>query len=260
MNLSSFDRSVWAASMCGYIFLLTVLVVRRRTRSFPIFTSYIAENVVTGLVLYYLASRLSQRHFYYTFWSSAIFDEAFQLLVFYELAVHVFCPTGEWAPDVRKTFAGLVGTSMVVAGLLTWLAHPSARIPIQAFFLRSQFFSSALMSELFVGTMALSLTVGLPWKTHVARIAQGLGAFSLICMAKDIVSNYVGLGGGNRLFMELDRIRLFAYLACVGYWIVMLWQEAPAPRELPEAMRTKIYTLQRELEYDLIRIRAWRRS
>jgi len=259
VNLSSFDHFVWAPSLFGLVVLLLVLVVRHRARSFPIFTAYVVENIVRTLVLHW-AHHLSLRVYFYSYWSSSFLDEAFQLLVFYELAVHVFCPTGKWAPDVRKTFLGLMGASVLVAALLTWLSHPPAHLPVEAFFLRSDFFSAALMSELFVGIMMLSVTVGLPWKTHVARIAQGLGAFSLICVAKDIVSNYFGLTGDNHTFKELDHVRVLAYLACEAYWIAMLWQEAPAPRELPEVMRTKIYTLQRELEYDLSRVRAWRRN
>ena len=255
MNLSGFDHFVWAASFAGQILLLLVLVVRQRARSFPLFTVYAVENIVTTCVLYAVYSHFYSAYFY-AFWSLQIVDEAFQLLVFCELAVHVFCPTGEWAPDVRKTFVGLMCASTLVALLLAWLAHPPPSLPIKAFFLRSDLFSAALMSELFVGTMVLSVTVGLPWKTHVARIAQGLGAFSLICVAKDIV--YLGLGADSRIFRELDHVRILAYLGCEAYWIVMLWQEAPAPRELPEAMRTRIYTLQRQLEYDLIKIRAWR--
>ena len=258
MNLSGFDRFVWAASFYGHIVLLVVLLVRHRAKTFPVFTSYVAENIVKTAVLYFVFHHFSQRDYFYSYWSLELVDEVLQLLVFYELAAHVFCPTGVWARDVRKIFFGLVCANTLLALLLTWLAHPAARMPIQAFFLRTDFFSAALLSELFVGTMVLSVTVGLPWKTHVARIAQGLGAFSIVCVAKDIVSNYIGIGGDNHIFNEMAHLKIITYLACEAYWIVMLWQEAPAPRELPEAMRMKIYTLHKQVEYDLMRIRAWR--
>jgi len=98
-----------------------------------------------------------------------------------------------WARDVRTTFAGMVCASVIVALLLTWLAHPSAPFAIQTFILRSNLFSAALMSELFVGMVVLSSIAGLPWKTHVARIAQGFGAYSIFCVAKGIVVNYIWL-------------------------------------------------------------------
>jgi hypothetical protein len=258
MNLSVFDRCAWAAGLCGQILLLLVLLIRRRAKSLPIFTVYIAWSVLSTVVLTVVLLHQSQRVYFYAYWYTVFIDEALQLLVFYELAVHVFCPTGSWASDVRRTFFGLVGASTLLAFLLTWLAHPVARLPIQTFLLRSNFFSAALLSELFVGTMVLSVTVGLPWKTHVARIAQGLGAFSITCVAMDIASNYVGIGRDTHIFNKLGRLQVLAYVTCEIYWIVTLWQDAPAPRELLEAVRMKLYTLQRQVEDDLNRIRKWR--
>jgi len=260
MNLSGFERFVWAAGLCGQIVLLLVLLIRRRAKSFPVFTVYISWSIAKAVVLYLVVGHLSQRAYFYSYWDLGIVDEVIQLLVFYELAVHVFCPIGVWARDVRRTFVGLICASTLVAFLLAWLAQPTARYPIQTFVLRSSFFSATLLSELFVGILVLSVTVGLPWKTHVARIAQGLGAYSIVCAAKDIVTNYVGLSRDARVFHELDHLRVLAYLGCEAYWIVMLWQEAPPPRELPEAMRKKLYTLQKQVEDELNTIREWRRK
>jgi hypothetical protein len=260
MQLSGFDRFLWAATFYGHILTLFVLIVRCRARSFPAFTSFVAENVCTTAILYFVLNHLSSTAYCYAYWSLGILDEVLQLFVFYELAVHVFCPTGMWARDVRRTFIGVVCASSVVALLLTWLAQPWGPRPIQTFIMRSNFFSAALMSELFVGMVVLSATAGLPWKTHVARIAQGLGAYSLVCVATDIVVNCIRLGQHAHLYGQLSHFQILTYLACEIFWIAMLWQEAPAPRELPESMRIQIYTLQKQVQNDLIRIRAWRRN
>jgi hypothetical protein len=107
--------------------------------------------------------------------------------------------------------------------------------------------------------VVLSGSVGLPWKTHVARIAQGFGVYSLVSVALDIVSNFVGLRQQTHTFTLLSRIGNSAWVVCEAYWCVMLWINAPASKELPEAMRIQIYTLQRQVENDLIRLRAWRK-
>jgi hypothetical protein len=260
MNLSYFDRFVWAASLYGQALLILVLWTRGRVKSFPIFTAYIAESIATNLALYFIRYHLSRPTYSHAYHTLGFVDEALQLLVVYELAVHIFCPTGVWASDVRKTFLALVGASFAIAFLLTWLAHPAGSLPVDTFLLRSNFFSAALMSQLFVGMMILSATVGLPWKTHVARIAQGLGAYSLFCVAKNIVLAYVDISKHPQVFRELSHLRILTYLGCEAYWIVLLWQKAPAPRDLPEAMRAQIYTLQKQVEYDLVRIRAWRKN
>jgi len=260
MPLSGFDRFLWAATFCGHILTLFVLIVRGRASTFPAFTTFIVENIGTTIALYSVLTHLSFTAYLHWYWSLGILDEVIQLFVFYELAVHVFCPTGLWARDVRRTFFGVVFASAVVAILLTWLAHPRGRLPISTFILRSNFFSAAVMSELFVGMVVLSATAGLPWKTHVARIAQGLGAYSLLCVATDIVVNYVSVNQRVHLYKHLSHLQILTYLACEVFWIGMLWQEAPVPRELPESMRIQIYTLQKQVENDLIRIRAWRKN
>jgi hypothetical protein len=258
MHLTGFDRFVWAATFCGHLALLLVLLARGRARSFPAFTTYVVERIGTSVVLYFVFSHLSFSTYQHWYWSLYVLDELLQLLVFYELAAKVFCPTGAWARDVRGTFIGLVGASVLLSLLLTWLAYPRAPLHIQTFVLRSNFFSAALMSQLFVGMVVLSSTAGLPWKTHVARIAQGLGAYSIVCVAKDILINYVGLSQHALLYNELSHFRILTYLGCEVFWIVMLWREAPAPRDLSKSTRTQIYKLHKQVEYDLTRIRTWR--
>jgi hypothetical protein len=256
MHPTAFVRIVWTATFANNLLLLMVLFVRRRAASFPAFTTYVAFSVLHDaaefLAFYYLSFATYRNIFY----SLEILDVGLQILVFYELAVHVFCPTGTWARDVRRAFLGLVAASAGVAFLLSWIAQPPAPLRVQTFILRADFFSSLLMSELFVGTVVLTVTVGLPWKTHVARIAQGLGAYSLLTLATTIGVASVGITANNTVFAALIRAQKLVWLACQVYWIVTLWREAPAPRELPEVMRAQIFSLQNRVKDDLIRIRG----
>jgi hypothetical protein len=259
MQLSGFDLFVWAAAFLGHVVLLLVLWIRHRAGDFPVFTTLIVTSVARTITLYFILHYLTTRAYFYSYWLMAVVDAVLQLLVFYELSSHVFCPVGVWARDVRRTFIGIVCASILVAAFLTWLASPATRTPVQAVVIRGNFFSSVLMSELFVGMLALSATAGLPWKTHVARIAQGLGAYSIVCVFTQAASSYFGVSHDTHTYTLLSHIQIFTYLICTGYWIVTLWQEAPAPRELPEEMRMQIYTLQRQVEHDLVRVRPWRR-
>jgi hypothetical protein len=260
MELTGFDRFLWVATFCAQILTLLVLIVRRRVSSFPLFTCYIVEGICTNIVEFFVFYHCSILTYCYWYWSLGILDQILLLSVFYEISGHVFCPTGVWARDVRRTFLAVVCISVAVAFLLTSLAHPTALIRVETFILRANFFSAALISELLVGMVVLSATAGLPWKTHVARVAQGLGAYSLVCIATSVISNYLIAHGRAKLFKQLAHFEQLTYLMCEIYWIVALWREAPVPRELPESMRIQIYTLQKEVENDLIRVRAWRKN
>jgi hypothetical protein len=137
---------------------------------------------------------------------------------------------------------------------LTWLATPTARIWEQVLVIRGDFFSSTLMSELFVGMIALSVTVGLPWRTHVARISQGLGIYSIICILIEAGHSYLGLAHDTQAYATLSHLRMVAYLFCIAYWVETLWCNAPQSKELPDDMRRRLVMLQRRVAYNLYRI------
>jgi hypothetical protein len=257
MHLTGLDFVFWAVSFWGHITLLLVLVVRRRVALFPFFTTLIASNVLRTIVLYFVLNHGTKHDYFYTYWSLAVVDMVLQFCVVYEMASHVFRPLGEWAPDVRKSFVWLICGSIAIASALTYLATPATKILVRAVVIKGNFFSSVLMSEFFVGMIVLSTTVGLPWRTHVARISQGLGVYSILGVLTEAGHSYFGTD--SRIFTTLSHFRIAIYLACLGYWIVMLWQEAPAPKELPEEMRTQLVILQRRVEFDLQKLRAWRR-
>jgi hypothetical protein len=260
LHLTGIDFLLWAAGFFGHIVLLAVLLVRDRARTFPIFTTLIVANVVKTLALYLIVHNHGSKHSYLVAYSSlAVLDLLLQLGVVYELASHVFRPLGKWTPEVRNSSIWIVGISAAIAICLTYLSNtPPSHTWLQGQLIRGNFFSAALISELFVGMIVLSLTVRLPWKTHVARISQGFGFYSIVCILIEAGHSYLGMDHDARISSTLSRIRMVAYLISVGYWIVMLWLDAPAPKELSEEMRLQLISLQRKLEYDLRKLRTWR--
>ena len=183
-------------------------------------------------------------------------DTTLQLCVVYEIASRVFRPLDVWAHDVRSSFVWLVSLSLCVAFGLTWLASPPARTWMQAFATKGNFFAAALQSELFVAMMALSINARLPWKTHVAKIAQGLGAYSLIAVLIESGHSYFGVGRELPAFIVLSHVRMAAYLGCVNYWMISLWRDERPARTMTSEMREKMFTLQRLVEYDLQDLRS----
>lgn len=125
-----------------------------------------------------------------------------------------------------------------------------------SFATKGNLFAAALLSELFVAMMALSINAGLPWKTHVAKIAQGLGAYSLITVLIESGHSYFGAGRELPTFTALSHVRMAAYLGCVTYWMINLWRDERPARRMTEEMRGKMFTLQTRLEYYLRDLRA----
>jgi hypothetical protein len=258
MHLTGLDLLLWAASFFGHVALLVVLFLRRRARTFPLFTTFICANILRTISLYLIARFGTKAAYFYTYWYLAIFDVVLQLGVVYELASGIFRPLGVWTKDIRRSFIGLGCLSVAVAAALAWLASPSTRMWMQSVMIRGNLFSAALMSELFVSMIALSVTVGLPWKTHITRIAQGLGVYSIIDVLVEAAHSYFGLGRDTRAYEALSHMRIAVYLACTLYWIIMLWREEPQSRDLPDQMRRDLLSLQERAEYRLQNLRSRR--
>jgi hypothetical protein len=256
MHLTGVDLLFWVAGFVAHVVLLLILWIRHRAATFPFFTLLIADNVIRTVVLYFTALVGSRHAYLVAYLSLGSVDLTLQLCVVYEMASHVFRPLGYWAPDARSRLAWIVLASIAIAAGLTWLsAIPPAHTLLRTILIRGNFFSAVLMSELFAGMIALSVTIRLPWKTHAARIAQGLGFYSFVCILIDAGHSYFGIGHSTRIAADLTYFRMLSYMICAGYWIVMLWLDAPVPKTLPKKMKEQLLTLQRLVEADLQRIR-----
>jgi len=258
MHLSAFNRFLGAASLIESIVLLYVLFFRDRAKTFPIFTTFIAFTLIEG-VAGYTYSHLSRHAYYYTYWSLGAVDVCLQIALVYEIAWHVFAPLKEWAPDVRAAFVTLVCGSVAIAVLFVALASPAETNSVARIIGRSNFFADLLLTEMFAGLVILSAMAGLPWRTHVARIAQGAGAFALVSVLSNVYEVWLSwkhdVSTINVLWLAVGTMGRISF----AYWIVALWRDAPEPREIPEPMRGQIVRLTRQLEYDLGRIRGWRK-
>jgi hypothetical protein len=259
MHLTGLDLLFWAAGFGAHLTLLGVLLVRRRVKLFPMFTTLIAVDLCRTIALFSIDKLWIKASYFYTFWSFGFLDMILQLLVVYEMYSHTFRPLGGWARDMREALHWLLALTISVAAALTWMAAPPARVWMQVIVMKGNFFSAVCMSELFVGMIALSVKAGLPWKTHVARISQGLGTYSIIDVLIEAGHNYFGVGGDEQVYTALSHFRIGTYLCCIVYWIVMLWRDAPGPKKLPKSMRGQLIQLQNVMDSDIERFRVRKR-
>jgi hypothetical protein len=256
MHLTSLDRLFWALSFLGHCVLLAVLLIRRRAASLPIFTTLISANILRTIVLYITLRFGSSERYFYTYWTFAIVDTALQLALSYELATHVFQPLGAWVPDVSRSFMVLAGASLAVAFGLTWLAAPTTRTLRLAIVIRGNFFSSVLMTELLVMMIALSVTLGLPWRTHIARVAQGFGVYSLNGILTDAAHSYFGSDRSGDTYKLLSHLQIGLYLICLLYWIITLTMNEPEPRKMSEQLHAELRALQKRAALILSTLRT----
>lgn len=249
MNLSILDDVLWAASFAGQVVLLFVLLFRKRWREFPVFSLWIAfELIVNSIGLFAIYRYGSHTLYSWAYWVAAFLDIAIQLAVVWEVAHIVLRPTGTWVKDARALFVGLGVVGTLVAMGLAIALHPAASSSLNAWELRGEAFSSLLICELFVALLFASSRLALVWRHHVLGLAQGLAVWALISIGTDVAKNYISRG---TLFAHLDHVRIFAYVGALVYWIVIFWLPEPVRQPLSPEMHNYLVALHKKVAYDL---------
>jgi hypothetical protein len=256
MRLTGIDLLLWAAGFVGHLILLTILLLRRRAKEFPLFTFLIVWDVLRSVCLFSTMFRKPASAYFESYWIFSAIDTFLELCVIYELAAHTFRPWGRWKRPVLWRLVLLLGGTAAVAAGITAFSTPPHWSWKQTLVIKGSFFSTTWISELFIGMVALSVTTGLPWKTHVARISQGLGGYSLFDMLVEAGHSYFGALRQHHIYRTLSHMRIEAYLCCLLYWIVMLWRDAPPSQEMTPQMRDQLFTLLDKVEYDLQKLRS----
>ncbi len=248
MNLSPLDNLLWAAGFIGHVALLLVLLGRRRWREFPVFTALIGFDTVLTMVLFETYRHGGANLYFWVYWSSTLIDLALQLGIVFEMARNVLKPTGTWVRDARPTFFIAGGIGAVVAAALAFTVNPAAPTSLFAWSIKVDLFTSMLLCELVLAMMLAAHRLGLQWRNHVMGLGQGLIVWAVISLLVETIHSY---WGWTRHYVALDHIRIFAYIAALGYWMVTFWRAEPERRELSAEMRNYIVALHKRVEYDL---------
>jgi hypothetical protein len=257
MNLTALDKILWAAGFVGHVALLLVLLVRHRSRQFPIFTCFIATHVLVTIVLFAI-SRYGTRHAYSaTYWSTSALDFLFQLALIFEVARVVLRPTGTWVRDARSSFILMGGVGAAIAIAFSLAIKPLMPSTLDIWEIRGDLFTALLDCELFLAMLYASNRLGLVWRNHVMGLAQGLTIWAFGAVASDIAHI---IYGWSHDFLILDHLLMFLYLGTLVYWTVTFWRPEPVREPLSVEMRDYLVALHSRVQYDLDKVTQSRNS
>lgn len=255
MSLSLMDSILWAAGFLLSAGLLAVLCGRARWKQFPIFTCWIAFEVVLTVTLFSLYIHRDHTWYSRIYWAALWPDFLLQLGVVVEIARIVLRPTGTWVRDARSLFitAGVGGAA--VAAVLVWWITPPVHGASAAWELRGNLFTSLVICELFVAMSLTANHLGLGWRSHVMALGQGLTAWAAAAVVNDSLQSYFG----NHHFATINYyLRSFAWFGAVLWIAVRLWVAEPERQPISEELQKYILALHRRVEYDLRRLDAGR--
>jgi hypothetical protein len=255
MKLLELDWVLLVLTFIGTTALLAALLVRRRWKEFPVFTAFISFETILDPVGYAILLH-GPRNWYPIFYYSAVLIEfVLQLGMIWEIARIVLRPTGSWVQDARKQFILWGAAGILLAAALPWLVSPPAATTLGRLAVRGNLFTSLVVCELIAVLSRTSRSLGLGWRNHVMALGNGWTAWALVAILVDGLHSYFG---ADRYFGDLEHIRMFAYLAALGYWTVQFWLEEPVRRPISPELSNYIQALHRRINLDLDTLDAQR--
>jgi hypothetical protein len=245
MQLSLLAGVLWAAGFIELAVLLTVVLIRGRWRTFPVFTAWMGFQVVREILLYCIYDFGSHASYAIAYWSTAVIDLGLQITIVFELARIVLKPTGTWVRDARKTFLFLAGAGSLVAVMAAYGVNPAAPKNLSDWIEKGNLFAAMLNAQLFSAMCFASTRLGLVWRHHVMSIATGWAGWAIAGLFVEAAYSYLG---ANWHGLVLDQVRIVTFQAATIYWVINLWLQEPETRTLSPEMQSYLLALQKQVQ------------
>ena len=248
MTLSTLDQVLWAASLVGHVALASVLLVRRRWKEFPVFTSFVVYEALTTVLLYAVLHHASKRAYFLAYWITGFGNYLYQVAVIYEIARDVLRPTGRWVREAQRSFFLWGGLWLgVAAALASQLGLPQSK-GLDLWDARIQVFTSMLTCELFLAMSAAANRLGLQRRSYVVALGLGITVWSCVALIEDFAHAALGWTHDLGMFVHAPEV---VYLGVLLYWIVVFSLPERARAPLSPAMREYLLALHKRVHYDL---------
>jgi hypothetical protein len=238
VSLMFFDATV----TLGRLAVFAILLARRRTARFPVFTTYIAFAIMQ-MAIQFTAYRTGVSYF----WTSnglGIIDMLLQLGVVYEIIGEVCDPTDTGSRQARTTLLILGLLSVFIAGGLAVVVEPRERTALLAWSIRFDLFKNLLIAELLTALILVAERKRLFLHNWVSGIAEGLALSVLTSLLIAVLHAYWGL---TQWHFALECLRDGAFLLASVRWFFSFWQMEPERRPLPSEIRKQLSALSRDL-------------
>ena len=248
MSVTALESILWAAGFIGHVALLAVLFGRSCWRTFPIFTSMIAYQIMVSAALFGI-SRYGSHHAYFLgYWLFALGDYSFQIALILEIARSVFRSTGTWVRVARREILlwSALGT-LLAAGLCLALSPPTIT-GLDLWEMRATLFTSLLTCELFVAVSAAANRWGLRWQSHAMTLGEGLAAWASVAVLGDVAHFATGWRKELSIF---DQTRMCVYIAVLLMWIISFWHPERAQSQPPSELKDYLSTVHQRVRHDL---------
>lgn len=238
MTLQAFYAAVYVLGGLAEIVLLSVLVIRRQYRNFPVFTCYIGFNVCSDVTVALLSMQAAGNA---ASWAALFLlppQYLLELGVLVEIGWRLLKPVSESLP--RKALQIFLTISMlaVLAGIaLAWHVDPQSTGIYEKLKFPLDITVGLLRMTLFVVIVAFAELLGIGWKDKVLRLATGLSFYSALDLTATLIQSHFAASG------MADHLKGAAYLAELGFFVWVFTTKEAEQREFSPQMQQFLVTI-----------------
>ena len=235
MGLRALFAAVGLLGLLGQILLFVVLIVRRKYRSFPIFTFYIAFNLLYDIGLGALIVGYSNSLGRSLAFALLPVQYLIEIAVLLEIAWHVLRPVHVSLPKGSVRIFILAVIVAVIGGtLLAWHVDTTGN-KLQDIKAPLDLTVGLLRLMVFVATAAFAQLLGINWKDKVLQLATALSFYSAASLILSLVERFAG--------DSLEPVRAFLFLLEIGSLVWVFTTKDAERREFSPQMEQFLVTL-----------------
>jgi hypothetical protein len=233
------DNAFLFAAMAAEAAVVGLLLYKHAWRTLPVFFIYVAWELTGDVVGSYIMQRhttgLSSDTYLISFLVMQILDSILQFAVLIEVGWSILRPLRS-----RLSSRGLILVVLliVVLGAVIWpFADIHGVAKLSAAYrniIHLQQTTSILRVLFFVLLAGCSQLLSIGWRDRELQIATGLGFFSLVSLAADILRQHMGM---TENFNVLNRLVSVGYICSLFYWVFSFTQKEAEPREFTPQMQ-----------------------
>jgi hypothetical protein len=237
MSLQALNATLGLLGIVVEIVLLAALVVRRQYKIFPVFTSYIAFNLLYDVGLGALALAYSPHIARVLALGLLPLQYLIELGVLLEIAWNVLRPVRtSLPPGSMRVFVGSVALALLCGTLLAWHLENTGN-KVEDFRGPLDLTVGLLRMLIFVVTAGFAQLLGIGWKNKVLQLATALSFYSVVDLIVSLVQRYSGSSN------NLDEVRGVAYVLELGFLVWVFTTKEVRRREFSPQMEQFLVTL-----------------
>jgi hypothetical protein len=239
--MGDLDDALWYGNLAILAALLGLLSYRRAWRAFPAFFLYIVWSLVGDAGLLIIDRSYPKSVYVPAYLVDLIVASALEFCVLVELAWSIFRPYRPFLP--RATPFVLAG-SILLVGIAIWpFTGISSLFQSPAAYhilVRLQQVSSIERVLFFLILAACCHLLSIGWRDRELQISTGLGFYSLISLAVQIVQSHLTF---SESYVHLNRIVVVSYAGSLLYWAFCFAQKEPERRPFTPQMQSFLLAL-----------------